>query len=330
MQMKYTDNALNILTAKTYKGIGPAWLFDNIQKSDCWEVIVEKISKKDSLASEQDFVRRKKEIERQILMLGENCDGITSFVDADFPHIHGNVKTSQKPPVLFYKGDLSLLSGSDISVAVIGLLEPDMQTDQDERMIVDYLVRNNIIIVSGLANGCDAIAHHQTLVSGGRTVAILPSPLNNIQPSNNTPLAIDIVNNGGLVITEYFTPPQGQRELISRYIERDRLQALFSRCVILSASYAQNNLGNDSGSRHALGKAKEYGLGRCVVYNYHHPYYTQNPKYDLNRQIIEEDKHSAMVIDPQSMQVGLNTLLNYLSNSTNKQGNEASIQDSLF
>lgn len=331
--MKYTDDTLNILTAKTYKSIGNAWLYKNITNTDCLEVIVDKISKKDSSISEQDFKNRKSQIEQQCLMLGENCDGITSFIDKDFPHIRGNVKDSEKPIALFYKGDLSLLSKKNNNIAVIGLLEPDLQTEQDERAVVDYLVKNNIVIVSGLANGCDAIAHHQTLVSGGLTVAILPSPLNNIQPSNNIQLAINIVNNGGLVITEYFTAPQGRNELISRYIERDRLQALFSDCVLLSASYSQNNLGNDSGSRHALGKAKEYGLKRAVVYNYNYPCYTQNPKYDLNRQIIREETNP-IIIDPQLIDISVNTFLQILKNnqpiSQNKSLEQKNIQNSLF
>lgn len=304
--MKLSDNALNLLTAKTYKGIGNAWIYSNIYDDDCLEVIVEKIYIKDPTVSEGDFKQRKKIIENQILSLNENCDGVTCLLDSDFPYIRGNVKNSEKPIVLFYKGDITLLAKDNNNIAVIGLLDPDNQTEIDERHVVNTLVQHNVVIVSGLANGCDAIAHHQALLSGGLTVAILPSPLNNIQPSNNVGLAVDIVNNGGLVITEYFMPPQSKNELISRYIERDRLQALFSDCVLLSASYAQNNQGNDSGSRHALAKAKDYGLGRAVIYNHHH--HSKNPKYDLNRQIIQETPQ-AIIIDPQSIHDGIAMIL---------------------
>ena len=49
-----------------------------------------------------------------------------------------------------------------------------------------------------------------------------------------------------------------------RFIERDRLQALFSSSIILTASYAMNE--GDSGSRHAMNKAKNYSKNRYVMF----------------------------------------------------------------
>jgi homoserine O-acetyltransferase len=54
-----------------------------------------------------------------------------------------------------------------------------------------------------LAFGCDSISHQQALDSNGKTVAILPSPLNNILPARNKGLAFQIVEEGGLLVTEY-------------------------------------------------------------------------------------------------------------------------------
>lgn len=76
--------------------------------------------------------------------------------------------------------------------------------------------------------------------------------------------------------------------MINRFIVRDRLQALFSDAVLLAASYAQNNMGNDCGSRHAMVKAKDYGIKRAVIYNENK--HKHIPMYDLNRQILQEDK----------------------------------------
>ncbi|MFY9180158.1 MAG: hypothetical protein WAO12_10345 [Venatoribacter sp.] len=75
-------------------------------------------------------------------------------------------------------------------------------------------------------------------------------------------------------------------EMIGRYQERDRLQALFSDAVILISSYAKNELGNDSGSRLAMEYASNYGITRAVVYNPDTD--ADNPKYDLNRQLLNE------------------------------------------
>ncbi|UNU73168.1 DNA-protecting protein DprA [Moraxella nasovis] len=303
--MKYTDNALNILTTLLYRGIGKAWVHKNILATDCLESIVEKIAVKYPTATEEDFKQKRDFIEQKILALGESCDGLVALHDSKFPVYRGKVTDGDKPIALFYKGDLSLLSKNNTNIAVIGLLNPDDVTEQDERAIVDELVKQNVVIVSGLAKGCDEIAHRQTLQSGGLTLAILPSPLNNIQPAANKQLAEEIVENGGLLVTEYLTTPTDQRKIISRYIERDRLQALYSDCVLLSASYAQNDQGNDSGARHALEKAKKYGLLQAVIYDNIH---RSNPKYDLNRQIIQEQP-KPIVIQPNNMRQDINELL---------------------
>src|SRR5690625_7372756 len=77
--------------------------------------------------------------------------------------------------------------------------------------------------------------------------------------------------------------------MIGRYQERDRLQALFSNSVVLSASYAKNDLGNVSGSRLAMGYAKNYLIPRAVIYA--DTKHADDPRIDLNRQVIREDKN---------------------------------------
>jgi DNA processing protein len=172
------------------------------------------------------------------------------------------------------------------NVAVIGLLTPDEETEAIESEMVSKLVSRGVTIVSGLALGCDTVAHRQALRSEGKTVAILPSPLNEILPSTNKTLAEEIVNKNGLLITEYYEKTKSKMELSGRYQERDRLQALFSDYVILAASYAKNDLGLDSGSRLAMEYATSYSIPRAVMYD--SGIDVRNPKYDLNRQVIRE------------------------------------------
>jgi DNA processing protein len=214
-------------------------------------------------------------------------DGVVAIGDDDFPAHRGSVKNSERPIFLFYRGDLSLLSTKSNNIAVIGLLNPTQEIEAIERKLVANLVANGAVIVSGLALGCDTIAHLQALDSKGKTVAILPSPLNDIMPAKNKDLAKDIVASGGLLISEYLTAPKSKMELSGRYQERDRLQALFSNSIVLSASYAKNNIGNDSGSRLAMGYAKDYSIPRAVIYD--EKQHLNNPMFDLNRQLISEE-----------------------------------------
>lgn len=281
--MIYSENALNVLTALRYKGIGKAWIVRNFNPKDSLEKLVIALK-----TTEQDFIEERNKVKIAVKTMEGFADGLVAFGDNKFPLHRGNVKTSEQPIFLFYKGDINLLNKNNKNITVIGLLKPDPYTEKVEQEVVNELVQNGATIISGLALGCDSVAHKQCLDSNGKTVAILPSALNNIIPPSNRDLAEQIVTNGGLLVTEYFTEPYSKMELFARYKERDRLQALFSDTIILTASYAKNDLGNDSGSRLAMGYAYDYNIPRAIIYN---PSTDENnPKYDLNRQLMNEDK----------------------------------------
>jgi DNA processing protein len=289
--MIYTENALNVLTAKTYKGIGRAWIVKNLnnnKKVDAIISLLNKDAKEDYQITQEDFEKKKNIVINAIKKAEAFMDGVVAIGDTDFPPFRGIVKNSEQPVFLFYRGNLSLLKATNKNVAVIGLLNPDNDIEKIEKEVVAELIKNGVTVVSGLALGCDTIAHKQALDSNGKTLAILPSPLNNILPATNKELAIEILDKGGLLITEYLTDAKSKMELGSRYQERDRLQALFSDSIVLSASYSKNDLGNDSGSRLAMGYAYDYSIPRAVIYNYDTD--INNLKYDLNRQYIKEQK----------------------------------------
>lgn len=94
-------------------------------------------------------------------------DGVVAIGDDDFPAHRGSVKNAERPIFLFYKGDLSLLSAKSKNIAVIGLLNPTQEIETIERKLVSGLVENGAVIVSGLALGCDSIAHLQTYAWAG-------------------------------------------------------------------------------------------------------------------------------------------------------------------
>ena len=214
--------------------------------------------------------------------------------DNNFPRFRGNVKESEQPVFLYYKGNIDLLNFENKNISVIGLLNPEGDIEKRERKIVVEFVKKGATIVSGLAFGCDSISHQQALESNGKTVAILPSPLNNILPTRNKGLAFQIVEEGGLLVTEYGNDFKSPMELSSRYKERDRLQALFCDTIVLAASYAQNSAERwkmfgqklDSGARLAMGYAKEYNIPRAVMYDQNLD--ENNPMFDLNRDLIKE------------------------------------------
>lgn len=215
----------------------------------------------------------------------ENNDvSLICAFDEEFPQLLAKLKLSEKPFLFAYKGDISLLNHLEKNIAVVGVLTPTADIIERERKIVDFLVQKDFFIVSGLANGCDTVAHEECLSHNGKTVVILPTTLGNAYPKKNAALAEKIVQSGGLVITEYITEPNNRYESIKRFIERDRLQAMFADKIILIASFLQGE--GDSGSRHAMAKAKEYGKERFVMYNEQTD--GNRPIFALNKSLIAD------------------------------------------
>ena len=295
--MRYTENAVNILTAKSYKGVGRAWIVKNLKGNESVETIVSLLNEKtkQNNITIDDFESEKTIIKEKLSAFGDCCDGLLAIGDSNFPTYRGVVKESEQPVYLFYKGNIDLLGIDNNNIAVIGLLNPDEEIEAREKKIVELIAKQNITIISGLALGCDSVAHQQAIISG-TTVAILPSPLNDILPTKNRGLAYEIVDQGGLLVTEYYENFKSPMELSSRYKERDRLQALFSDAIILAASYAKDSAERwnihdkklDSGARLAMEYAKSYSIPRAVMYNENTD--VNNPMFDLNRQLIGEDK----------------------------------------
>lgn len=216
--------------------------------------------------------------------------GIVCAFDDNFPLINIKAKESEKPYLLFYRGDVSLLQELKNNVAVIGVIDPTDEIEQRERVIVKKLIEKGITVVSGLAKGCDEIAHRTCVENDAKTIAILPSTLNKIYPASNRELAESIVEKGGLLITEYYSEPLSKNDAVNRYIERDRLQAMFSKTVIMIASYKSGQ--GDSGSRHAMGYAENYTVPRYVMYNSETD--KLNKQFGLNRDFIEHKKAVAL------------------------------------
>ena len=189
---------------------------------------------------------------------------VISVFDENFPSVNIKLKNSEKPFFFAYKGDITLLNNVDKNVAVIGVLTPTSEIVDRECKVVKGLTEKGFNIVSGLAKGCDTVAHSESIKNNTKTIAFLPSTIENIYPKENIGLANKIIKNDGLLISEYVNEPKNKYERVKRFIERDRLQALYSKAVVLIASFRKGE--GDSGSRHAFEKTKEYGKKRLVMF----------------------------------------------------------------
>lgn len=154
-----------------------------------------------------------------------NQIGLISYYEQDFPSSLRHIKTkddkTEEPAILlFYKGDLNALKCPGL--AVIGTRNNTTNAQKAGLYLSTEFARRGFCIVSGLAEGCDTIAHRGALNAGGKTIAFLGHGLDSVYPLSNKELAEDILLKGGLLLSEYDvgTP-------VTKYnlVARDRLQS---------------------------------------------------------------------------------------------------------
>jgi DNA processing protein len=92
--------------------------------------------------------------------------------------------------LLYYLGDWSLAESP--SVAVVGTRAPSEQGVANAKHIATALVKNDITVVSGLARGIDRAAHDAAIAAGGRTIAVIGTPLFEAYPRENAELQSEI------------------------------------------------------------------------------------------------------------------------------------------
>lgn len=272
--MKYSDIALRVLAAKEC----------GIVKTNAqfWGNFADREKFDKEVMNDDKVIKTSEKISNE-LDSTDSEEGIICAYDDDFPFINRKVKNNgDKPYLLFYRGDLSLLNDLNKNIAVIGLTDPDEEIIKRETDIVRRLIKNNLVIVSGLAIGCDTIAHKTSLEINGKTIAILPSQLGKVYPAENRDFADEIVKKGGLLISEYYKDAATKYEAINRFIERDRLQAMFTKAIILIASYRKGE--GDSGSRHAMEAARKYEIERYAMYNSKMD--EDNKRFGLNKDLV--------------------------------------------
>ncbi len=171
---------------------------------------------------------------------------LVSIEDDAYP---AALRTIGDPPIfLYWKGDVDVLKQP-----CIGLVGTRDMTDYGKRVtehIVPGIVRAGVVTVSGLAYGIDAHVAKETLSAGGRTVAVLGHGLGLIYPKANAALAKEIVEKGGLLLSEF---PLDVSPDKFTFPARNRIIAGLSLAtVVLEAS-------EDSGSLITADLALDYG-----------------------------------------------------------------------
>ncbi len=115
--------------------------------------------------------------------------------------VHGSeeyplkLRDAANPIEFFYFRGWWDLVNSKKSVAVVGTRNPSEEGLRRTKKIVKLLIRDGFTVVSGLAKGVDSAAHKAAIDSGGKTVAVIGTPVTESYPAENVDLQEHIAEN---------------------------------------------------------------------------------------------------------------------------------------
>jgi DNA processing protein len=122
------------------------------------------------------------------------------------------------PPVLWVRGDVSLLSRP--SIAIVGTRHPSPYGMQVAEMLARDLAARRLVIVSGMARGIDTCAHKGALAARMPNVAVWGTGIDVVYPKENRKIAEEILATGGAIVSEV---PTGTFPAPQNFPRRNRI-----------------------------------------------------------------------------------------------------------
>jgi DNA processing protein len=160
-------------------------------------------------------------------------------------------------PRLYAAGDVALLDAP--LVAVVGSRHASPEGLRRAYQLARDFARRGVVVLSGLASGIDTAAHEAALAHGGRTVAVVGTPLERAYPAENAALQ-ELIYREHLVLSP-FAP--GTRTRPGHFPARNRLMARLARATVVIEA------GDASGSLHQVAESVRAGrpvfVARSVV-----------------------------------------------------------------
>lgn len=122
------------------------------------------------------------------------------------------------PPVLWVRGDASLLARP--SIAIVGTRHPSPYGMQVAEMLARDLSARRLLIVSGMARGIDTCAHKGALGARVPNIAVWGTGIDVVYPKENRKIAEEILAVGGAIVSEV---PMGTFPAPQNFPRRNRI-----------------------------------------------------------------------------------------------------------
>lgn len=190
---------LGMLTQKRYKALKQVYGDLDAALQEISPLMLRELGCKEEAAEKALTRLRDFQADAYIAAMEKKDVGLLSIEDERYPYRLREV--ADAPLFLSYRGDLSLLDH-----ALIGVVGTRAMSPYGQRIVetfVPVFVRAHLMTVSGLALGIDSQVALQTMKACGRTVAVLGNGLASIYPASNRRLGEKIVQEGGLLLSEF-------------------------------------------------------------------------------------------------------------------------------
>lgn len=159
-------------------------------------------------------------------------------------------ETKKAPPLLYVAGDPNVLSFPQVSI--VGTRNPSPSGRGTAFDFGAELARSGFTVTSGLALGVDTCAHRGAVSVSGRTIAVLGTGIDTIYPQRNSPLAMEILANGGALVSEF---PLGTSPMGQNFPQRNRIISGMSYGVLVVEAAVKS--GSLITARYALQQDRE-------------------------------------------------------------------------
>ena len=140
------------------------------------------------------------DLEKELLIAEKSGVKIVTQADENYPSALRELRDA--PLCLYVRGELPVNIG-ERSIGIVGTRNISHYGTRMTRHLAESAAYANFTVISGLAYGVDACAHRSVLASGGKTISVLGGGLTRLQPQDHVPLAREIVEKGGAVISEF-------------------------------------------------------------------------------------------------------------------------------
>jgi DNA processing protein len=227
------------IALNSVKGLGPVKIKALLEKYGTAEAAFERLSEElPALAGNNPAVDKKALLEqarKQIDWARELGVRVLTLADQDYPPQLKEIYAP--PPVLYIKGSCEVFKKH--SIAIVGTRRYTSYGKSVTITLVKELAQKRLVIVSGLAQGIDTIAHRTCLENKGETIAVLGCGIDTCYPKENKQLSQSIML-AGAVVSEF---PLGTQPESFNFPRRNRIiSGLSAGVVVIEAPVKSGSL----------------------------------------------------------------------------------------